>query len=116
MVKELLSVPGVDPNVHQPHTNNTALHLALGSPAIIAALLNSGASPNEKNTQGNTPLHLACAAGNLPAVQALISSESADVHIANLQNRTPFHLAIIGNHQHVVKAMREHYLDLDDDD
>jgi len=119
MVRTILATSGSDPNVQEPHTANTALHIAVinNIPTdIISLLLAKGSSPNSRNGDGNTPMHLACLSGNLDQVKLLQQTEQCDLHIRNKAGRTPFHLAVISNNQRVQEFLREHYLDLGEDD
>lgn len=49
---------------------------------------------NEKDRDGNTPLHLACMKGHLEAVKILVS-QGSDLSITNKDNLTPLDLAIM---------------------
>ncbi|XP_049762865.1 ankyrin-1-like [Schistocerca cancellata] len=59
---------------------------------LVQILLTSGASPNAKDSQGKTPLHIAAAEGDAKTVEALIAA-GADVTERDLNGRMPLHWA-----------------------
>jgi ankyrin repeat protein len=48
---------------------------------------------NQRNTAGDSPLHLACALGAAAIVDVLLSKSGIDVNAVNEQEQTPLHLA-----------------------
>jgi ankyrin repeat protein len=101
---EFLVESGVDVNVADPETGETALHFALSKPAspardrIVQILLACGADPHRTTkpgvetgafmrdcrTKGETPLHRAAAFGSEASIRALLeagaSREAKDVN------------------------------------
>src|SRR5688572_10385487 len=74
--------------------------------AAVRAAVDAGADPNERDTQGNTPLMHAAQTGNAEVVQALIDAGAA------LDLRHPEYLttaliqAIDAEHEEVVQVLR----------
>ncbi|EGD77918.1 hypothetical protein PTSG_09553 [Salpingoeca rosetta] len=91
----LILAQGANPNA----TNTcgwTALHFAAELPrrtAILFALLHAGARVNSICAYtGQTPLHVASIAGNLPAVKLLLNC-GADMFLRDFNNQTPREVA-----------------------
>lgn len=79
----------------------TALHsmnwtLGPEEAAIAAALLDAGANPNLKTTDGDTPLHFAVSAGSRTGVELLIS-KGANVNERDNKGRTPLFACALPN-------------------
>ena len=88
---------------------NTPLHFACAGRHfdVIRALLDEGASLEEKNWCARTVLHEASKAGNLEMVEWLLD-EGADMHArCNPDGNRPLHLAVVGRHFEVVRALVE---------
>jgi ankyrin repeat protein len=78
----------------------TALHLACGRPGteqMVGDLLGAGAAPAAADSSGNTPLHLAAAAGAEDAIKRLLAAAAA-ASCLNSKGELPLHLAIAGGH------------------
>jgi len=58
----------------------------------MARRLQAGAGPNLPSHSGNTPLHVACAAGARLPLLRLLTHARADVHARNCRDETPLHL------------------------
>ena len=71
---------------------------------MVAALLDSGADPNLKNKDENTPLHVAAAEGREEVVKHLVK-KGADVAALNRQRWQPSHWAAAGGHSSVLKQL-----------
>ena len=54
--------------------------------------LQAGAGPDLPSHSGNTPLHVACAAGARLPLLRLLTHARADVHARNCRDETPLHL------------------------
>ncbi len=79
----------------QDDNGNTALHLAVMAGNYLDSvnyLLQQGADPNVRNKQGQSPLHLAIAQGNLQEAQLLLA-KGADLFLVDNQSVTPLQLA-----------------------
>ena len=55
--------------------------------SVLQNFLSAGASPDERNTSNDTPLHVACRMGNSEAVQLLLRF-GANVALKNRLGRT----------------------------
>jgi len=56
-------------------------------------MLDAGASMNDKDTSGHTPLHYAASKGNTPILKEMLRSGVAPVESSNSQGMTAMHLA-----------------------
>lgn len=65
----------------------TPLHEAMGQPVLAKALLDRGANPDARTTDGDTPLHWAVRDKDIACVQLLIAAK-ADLHVRNESGRT----------------------------
>jgi len=87
----------LDINAMCGHGDRTPLHLALECSApkyfeTIRLLLEHGADPNARNSDGSTPLHLARQAGTVEDLQLLLKY-GADVEAVDGAGRTAFQVA-----------------------
>ncbi|HFU75743.1 MAG TPA: ankyrin repeat domain-containing protein, partial [Arcobacter sp.] len=71
----------------------TTLHNAIyhKHSRIALFLINQGTPLNERDVQGNTPLHLATQRGNLRLVRTLVQN-GASIHIINHNRKIPYQL------------------------
>ncbi|MCE3255814.1 MAG: serine/threonine-protein phosphatase 6 regulatory ankyrin repeat subunit B-like [Rickettsiaceae bacterium] len=88
----------------------TALSLATANrhQKIIGALLEAGANPGIKNTQGRAVLSYASASGNVEAVKAFLKSEiinSIDLNEPDNFGGTALHRAIIEGHENIADLL-----------
>lgn len=58
-----------------------------------------------QDTSGSTPLHYACAQGDLNCVDILLEEPSTNINHQNRVGLTPLHQATIKGHTHVVKRL-----------
>ena len=92
-------------------SGNTALHRAVqdNNAPLVSYYLDTGADPNDKNSAGNTPLHL-CA--NLmfgkggEIAQALIQ-RGANINSRDSSGRTPMHFAVKSSNHEVYRVLRD---------
>ncbi|XP_021094989.1 unconventional myosin-XVI [Heterocephalus glaber] len=90
----------------------TSLHqLKLQRPmsmlADVERFLSSGGNVNEKNEEGVTLLHMACASG-YKEVASLILAHGGDLDVADDQHWTPLHLAAKYGQTNLVKLLLVH--------
>jgi len=74
-------------------------------PRIAKLLLEHKANPNAIQSEGNTPLHIACLKGDLKVVQLLLKY-GADPNIRNhVARRTPLHSAVEEDYKEIVSVL-----------
>lgn len=87
---------------------NTLLHnIVLAMDDAVAPVGDSDWTPlkDEKNREGNTPLHLACLHGKMSWIRALIRAK-VDINMQNIQGNTPLHIAaVIEGNQAILKLL-----------
>ena len=90
--REPLTVTG-DPNVRDPRTGRTPLHIAAmaNAPRLIAALVEAGADIEARDRDGLTPLH---AATNSPVAIAALLEAGAELEARNRFGQTPLAYAV----------------------
>ncbi|CAM9254600.1 unnamed protein product [Discosporangium mesarthrocarpum] len=99
-VRELLAL-GADPDTGSSRESETALHLASrrGFAEVVVALVECGASTEERRAGSLTPLHVAALEGHPCTVRALLHA-GAQVDARDDEGWTPLHFA---------SGSREHY-------
>lgn len=75
-----------------------------GHRVVISELLRLGASPDAKDENGDSALHIACRLGRAPIVKTLLV-DGADKDDVDATGRTPLHLASIAGDAPSVKAL-----------
>lgn len=90
----VLLAAGADVQAMNPVTGARCLHLAArtGSERVVRELLARGASVEELDWDGKTPLHAGVQSGQRRVVRALLKA-GADVEKGDLKGRTPFEVA-----------------------
>ena len=118
-----LAIPSKMLSEKEPGTQNTALHWAVISNQLeilqlllhsdaqlllrdAQLLLHSDASPDHRNRQRRTPLHLAAVKGNLSATQELLACH-ADFDIKDIWGQTAFYIAQQNRHYDVALTLVE---------
>lgn len=72
----------------------------------LSQLLAKGADPNEMNTFGATPLHIACNEGHVPSVQILLAAPRIDLNRReSMEDWTPLHLAAKAGHLRCIEML-----------
>eukprot|EP00005_Dracoamoeba_jomungandri_P006236 CAMPEP_0174261866 /NCGR_PEP_ID=MMETSP0439-20130205/12532_1 /TAXON_ID=0 /ORGANISM="Stereomyxa ramosa, Strain Chinc5" /LENGTH=132 /DNA_ID=CAMNT_0015346465 /DNA_START=59 /DNA_END=457 /DNA_ORIENTATION=+ len=72
----------------------------------VRRLVNSQ-TVKEQDDMGNTPLHLAAAAGHLDVCMALLREPSCSLNTQNNLGKTPLHEACWRSHEIIVKLLLE---------
>ena len=98
-------------NVWGPYYENhydqiPALHCAISHHSIKAArfLLNKGMNVNIKDTNRNTPLHIAVLDKNKDMIKLLVDN-GADIHAVNVHKRTPYLIATQHNNKDILAIL-----------
>jgi hypothetical protein len=76
-----------------------------GDLAAVEAQLGAGASPDQRDEQGWTPLSWAAGKGDVALVRALLDA-GADVFATGRDLRTPYMIALAAGHAEAVKVLR----------
>ena len=88
----------------------TALHCAAysGSSSCVSVLLGAGAAPSLLDGEGISPLHWACAGGNVESAQLLLDG-GANPNSMEIDERhlTPLDYAILGSHNDLAQMLIE---------
>eukprot|EP00752_Nemacystus_decipiens_P013080 g11569.t1 len=96
----------VDKLIEARADTGRALHEAgkLGHLGVVNQLLAGGASPEEVDTNGFTPLYVAARHGQVETVQLLLLKD-ADKNATGFTDWTPLHIAVYHGHAAVVQAL-----------
>lgn len=107
---QLLLEYGADVHARAPG-EETVLHLAAGADArIITMLIRVGTDLEVRDELGNTPLHAATAAENLPAVEALLDA-GADITARNTCQRSALFAPAQEGNLSIVRLLIERGID-----
>ncbi|XP_078373135.1 uncharacterized protein LOC144656768 [Oculina patagonica] len=89
----------ISPDLRDPDSKQTALHLAAakGRVGCVRLLIDAGAKQNVQEKDGLTPLHLAVYHGHVKCVKLLID-HGADVNCTSRFGSTPLHQAAFFGH------------------
>jgi ankyrin repeat protein len=77
----------------------------------VAELLASGADPNARVNDGNTPLHLASRNGHVNVAEILLDF-GVDVNAQNNYNTIPLHFACQNGHLKLVQMLLNRHADV----
>jgi broad specificity phosphatase PhoE/predicted kinase len=82
-------------------------YAAAGDLAPLEALLRAGYSPNRKDYDENTPLHVAAAHGQ-PEAAALLLQFNADLALTDQRGKTAIDVAVDTGHASIADLLKEH--------
>ncbi len=115
IVKDLLKHPNINPNQARSYEDGyTALHIAtiLGKGEITKELLNHGAYPDKRDSNGKTPLDYAVSNNNQELV-GLLLKHGADIDLESLDDNVPTAIKDMIEKQHkILDAINDGKLDL----
>ncbi|KAH0335580.1 ankyrin, partial [Aureobasidium melanogenum] len=94
---ELLIAHGADVNAVTKISKTTPLHNAISSAAVVELLLNEGASVDPQDSDGNTPLILACLDRKNTRVVKLLVTAGADSMIKDNIGATSLHYSCLSD-------------------
>ena len=92
---------GIDVDLPHPESGATPLIVAAAERAGVDAttlLLDRGADPNAKKTNGDSALHWACYHGDWDVASVLLNA-GADVNASGDLRNSPLHMAATGSHE-----------------
>lgn len=104
----LLASGHIDVNERTPTAGQTLLHVAIEAekPQVVALLINvPGLNPNIKDNDGEAPLAIAAALGDIDSAKSLLSLHSCNVNIKNNYGKTPLHIAVDNDHEDMVQEL-----------
>ena len=111
-IVKLLLEKGADLSIATKQNKNTPLHGVAfdGREQLGLMLLDEGADPSAKNTQGETPLYIAARSGNTPIAQLLLDhgENKHRITIINATNEigwTALHVAAHNSHEGIVQIL-----------
>ncbi|CAL1534371.1 unnamed protein product, partial [Lymnaea stagnalis] len=102
--------------------NNLPLHAAVngGDIKAVKVCLSAGASVKAQQEDGSTPLHFACAQGNMEMIRLMEQMQRdnflAAVSTVDVLKMTPLHRAALFNHTPAIVYLLEHGADIDSRD
>ena len=99
---------------HQNYNGDSLLHIAASNPSmfsILVKLIFLGSWVNGTSLEGNSPLHNACATGNLHASKLLIQS-GAFINAEDDESESPLHYAVRENQLATVNLLIHDQIDV----
>ncbi|GFR58682.1 transient receptor potential cation channel subfamily A member 1 [Elysia marginata] len=99
--------------------NNLPLHAAVngGDIKAVEVCLKAGASVKTPQDDGSTPLHFACAQGNMDMIKLMEETQPDNfmeaLFTVDVMKMAPIHRAALFNHVAVLKYLLEHGADVD---
>ena len=103
-VRYLVGLGQVDVDQEGGRYANTSLHRAQNHADVVQVLIDAGADIEKKNSEGYTPLHLACMNACLDAVKVLVQS-GAEVRVTNYDGDTCLIAASREGHTETVRYL-----------
>ena len=108
IVKYLLEKTFSDPNI-KTSSEQTCLHAASASGNVkLVAYLSNMFCVNTRDTEGTTPLHIACRAGHISVVQFFIDKKKNDFSIFTNNGSSYLHEACASGKVEIVKCIIDH--------
>uniref|UniRef100_A0A8C4QZE1 Transient receptor potential cation channel, subfamily A, member 1a n=2 Tax=Eptatretus burgeri TaxID=7764 RepID=A0A8C4QZE1_EPTBU len=97
---------------------NSTLHIAIhsGNIPIIITCLQNGARVDIKQSDGSTPVHLACTQGSRDLVKMMFELSDftrQSLHILDSDHQTPLHKAATFDHSHLVEYLLDEGAEID---
>ncbi|KAG0425652.1 hypothetical protein HPB47_027205 [Ixodes persulcatus] len=111
LVVETLLGHGAQVQFKAGPNNETPLHIAArvkNADDCAELLIKSGANVNEKEANGEIPLHFAAREGHLRTTKLLLADDSI-TDLLNKDGESPLHVAVKNCHFPVVEALLEHW-------
>nr|ALG40994.1 NF-kappa B [Actinia tenebrosa] len=113
LVSVMKDLPGDLVNEYN-YLRQTPLHLAVltKQPCAAECLMKGNAKATSCDRHGNTPVHIACAQGDIGCLKVLLnkklrkeSEEFPEIHWQNYNGFTPLHLAVIRGNREIIKMI-----------
>ena len=104
----LLSSGDIDVNERTLTAGQTLLHIAIEAekPQVVALLTNvPGLNPNIKDNDGEAPLGIAAALGDINSTRALLSLHNCNINIRNNYGKTPLHIAVENSNEEIIHEL-----------
>lgn len=112
-LQQLLANSGGQSLVLRTESNSALLHVAAaeGHAAMVQELLDRGASVNDRNRHGETPLYHAARYGALACARLLLQQPGCCVNARSSCNETPLGYAAHYGHVEMARLLLEHRAD-----
>ena len=73
---------------------------------VVSELLNRGASANQNNEYGNTPLHIACKNNDINTIRVILKFNP--LIITNNRNQTPLQIALLNKNIEIIQEIKNY--------